>query len=144
MTEFISNAAAIAACDAVVDLVDAGSTNPEGRLLIYAGSVPADADAALGGATLLATLNMSNPAFGNAADAAPGATATAAAISDDTSADATGTATFFRIQDRDGTAVIQGSCGATGSGEDLELSTVSVEAGVIVSVTSLTYTQPES
>lgn len=132
----ISTAARNAACDAVVDLVDAGT--PPGLLKIYAGSVPADVNAALGGATLLATLTMSTTAFG----AASSGVATAAAITSDTSADATGTATFFRITNAAGTAIIQGNVGT--SGADLNLSSTSITAGGTVAVSSLTYTQSGS
>ncbi|HEX9904622.1 MAG TPA: hypothetical protein VGA77_06630 [Propylenella sp.] len=142
MAFFITNVAAKAAADAVVDLVDGGAG--AGLLRIYAGSVPADADAALGGATLLATLTMSDPAFGAAADAAPGATATASAITSDTSADATGTASFFRLLDSNALAIMQGLVTATGGGGDMEINSVSITSGVTVQCTSFTYTQPES
>lgn len=142
MTAFISNDAAKAACDAIVDRLDLGSTNAQSRIRIYSGSVPTDADTALGAQVLLAELNASNPAFGAAADAAPGATATASAISDDTSADATGTASFFRWVDRDVTAVLQGACATSGS--QLNFNTTSISAGAIVSITSFTVTVPES
>ena len=142
MAFFITNVAAKAAADAVVDLVDGGAG--AGLLRIYAGSVPADADTALGAQTLLATLTMSDPAFGAAADAAPGATATASAITSDTSADATGTAAFFRLLDSNALAVMQGLITATGGGGDMELNSVSITSGVTVQCTSFTYTQPES
>lgn len=142
MTGFISNVAALAACDAIVDQVDVGSTNAQGRLRIYSGSVPTDADTALGAQTLLAELNMSNPAFGAAADIAPGARATASAISDDSSADATGTASFFRIVNRNVVAVMQGACATSGS--ELDFNTTSISSGAVVSVTSFTVTVPES
>lgn len=144
MTLSISNAAAIDACDSIVDLVDIGTGTASGHLKIYAGSVPANVDTALSTQTLLADLAMSNPAFGGAADVSPGARATAAAITDDSAADATGTASFFRIVNRDGTAVIQGSVTATGGGGELELNTTSIVAGAAVSVTSLTVTMPEA
>lgn len=142
MTGFISNAAALAACDAIVDRLDLGSTNATARLRIYSGSVPTDADTALGAQVLLAELNMSNPAFGSAADISPGARATAATISDDTTADATGTASFFRMVDRNPTAVLQGA--AATSGAELNFNSVSISAGAIVSCTSFTVTVPES
>lgn len=129
----ISTAAANAACDAVVDLVDAGT--PPGLLKVYAGSVPANCNAALGGATLLGTLTMSNPAFG----AASAGVATAGAITSDTSADATGTATFFRVTNAAGTAIIQGNVDT--SGADLNLSSTSITSGGTIAVSSLTYTQ---
>lgn len=144
MTFYIANASAIAAADAVVDRVDVGTTNPQGRVRIYAGTVPADADAALGGATLLAELNMSNPAFGNAVDANPGATATASAIADDTAADATGTATFFRVVNRDAATVLQGTVTTTGGGGDMEMNSTAIQINATVKINSMTYTQPES
>jgi hypothetical protein len=129
----ITTAAANAACDAVVDLIDAGT--PPGLLKIYAGTVPANANAALGGATLLGTLTFSNPAFG----AASSGVATASAITSDTSADATGTATFFRITNAAGTVIIQGNVDT--SGADLNLSSTSITSGGTIAVSSLTYTQ---
>lgn len=107
-----------------------------GYLRIYAGSVPADADAALGGATLLAELPL------NATCAASASAGSAAfnAITSDSSADATGTATFFRLFASNGTTVIaQGACGT--SGQQLNLSTTSIAAGAIVSCSSFTVSQ---
>jgi hypothetical protein len=144
MTYSITNARAISLCDDHVDAIDTGTTNSEGRLRIYSGSVPADADAALGGATLLAELTFQNPAFGNASDAAPGATATANLPIEDTSADATGTAAFFRIVDRDVTTHSQGSVTATSGGGDLELNSINIQSGATVEITSMTITMPES
>jgi hypothetical protein len=139
----ISNAAAIAACDAIVDRVDLNS--PPGLLRIYSGTPPADADSALSGNTLLSEPVMSNPAFGNAADANPGGRAVANAIADDTDANATGTAAFFRIYNGNGTTcVLQGSVTATGGGGDLTINTVAIQIHALVKVTSLAFTQPET
>ena len=140
MTTFITNAAAIAACDAIVDRLDAGAG--AGKLKIYAGSVPADADASLGAATLLATLTLSDPAFGNAVDNTGKATATANAITSDTAADATGTASFFRATDSNDLAVIQGSVGT--SGQNLNLNSVAIQVGAEVGVTAWTYSVNET
>jgi hypothetical protein len=140
MVGFISNATALAACDAIVDRVDLNS--PPGHLKIYSGSVPADADTVLGAQVLLADLTGSNPFFGPAADINPGARATAAAISDDTSANNTGTASFFRIDQGGGTTIMQGACATSGS--ELNFNTVSIQQFAIVSVTSFTVTVPES
>lgn len=144
MTLSIANAQAIEVCDAVVDSCDLGTTNPQATLVIYSGTPPANVDASLSGNTVLAQLAMSNPAFGGAVDITPGARATANAISDDTDADATGTATFYRILDRDNTPRIQGACGTTGSGAELELNSVNLQAGAAVEVSSLTVTMPEA
>jgi hypothetical protein len=140
MTLSIANAQAIQACDAFVDAVDAGAG--AGILRIYSGSVPANVDTALGAQVVLAELTMSDPAFGAAVDANPNATATANAITDDTAANATGTASFFRIFDSNGVARIQGTCGT--SGAELILNSVSLQSGALVEVLSLTVTMPEA
>lgn len=140
MTFYISNVAAKAACDAITALINAGS--PPGLLKIYAGSVPADNDASIGAATLLATLTFSATAFGAAADLNPGARATAAAITSDSAADATGTAAFFRITNAAGTSVMQGLVST--SGADLNFNTVAFVINAQIDVSSLTLTVPES
>ena len=138
---FVSNVGAKAMCDALTALLDAGGA---GTLQIYdvGGGVPADCDVAISDQTLLAELTLSATAFGAAADATPGAVCTAAAITDDTSADATGTAAFFRAANNAGTAVIQGTCGT--SGADMNLDSLSIVAGGTVSISSWTFTVPES
>jgi len=141
MTLSVANAQAIQMCDAAVDACDLGTTNAQATLTIYSGTPPSLVDTALSGNTVLAQLAMSNPAFGAAADIAPGARATASAISDDTSANATGTATFFRILDRNDVPRIQGSVGT--SGAELNLNSVAIQSGALVQVTSLTVTMPE-
>lgn len=137
----ISNAAALAACNAIVDRIDLGSGAATGLLKIYTGTAPTNVEDAATG-TLLATLTLTNPAFGNAADAAPGATATAATITGDSTADNTGTAGYFRVIDRDATAIIQGDCGTSGAA--LNLNSTSIVAGVQVDITSWTFTVPET
>lgn len=142
MTLSITNAQAITCCDAIVDSCDLGSGVAQATLVIYSGSVPATAGTALGAQVVLAQLPMSNPAFGNAANASPGAIATAAAITSDSAADATGTASFFRILDRNSVARIQGTVGT--SGAELILNSVAITVGTQVSVTSLTVTMSEA
>lgn len=138
----IANAQAIQAADAYADSCDLGSGTAQGRLRFYSGTPPANVDAALSGNTLLAELNGSNPFFGAAVDANPGGRVTANAISDDASADATGTATFARIVDRDGTPRIQLTVGT--SGTEVIVNSAAFQAGALVSVSSLTFTQPEA
>jgi hypothetical protein len=105
-----------------------------GLLRIYSGTPPANADTALSGNTLLAELALSS-AF---AGAASSGVLTANAITADSSADATGTATFFRLLTSGGTAKVQGTVGA-GSG-DLSLNTTSIVSGAQVSVSSMAIT----
>lgn len=107
-----------------------------GTLRIYSGTVPADANAALGAAVLLASLPLAATAFG----AAAAGIATANAITADASADATGTPSFFRVLETDGTTVVfQGTAGT--SGTELILSSGTITFTGNVSVSSLTYTQ---
>lgn len=129
-----------AARDAALNAVTA--TLNSGRLRIYSGTAPANADAALSGNALLAELTLNATAFA----AAVNGVATANAITGDTSADATGTPTFFRLLASNGTTVVyQGTAGA--SGQELNLSNLSagqIVAGGSVNVSSLTITQAAS
>ena len=127
------------ACDAIVDALDAGTA---AVINIYDGSVPADADASIGASTLLAQLTMSATAFGAAADDTPGAIATASAITSDSSANATGTASYFRVLTQNaGTPCMQGTVGTATA--DLILNTVSITIGSTVAITSFTVLLPE-
>lgn len=145
----IANTEAISACDTVVDAIDGGTG--AGLLRIFSAGQPSNADdtagAGTGTATLLAELTLSDPAFGDAADDNPGGKATANAVSDDTSANATGTATWFRAVTSGATAnaagIIDGDVGTT-AGFDLNLDSANISAGATVSVTAWTVTMPES
>jgi hypothetical protein len=138
MTIKVSNAAAIAAVNALTALLAVGG---DGHLKIYSGSVPADADASLGAAVLLSdhTMNTTDE-FPDATDANPGATTSANAITN-VNASASGTASFFRLTNAAGTAVLQGSVGT--SGADMIVSTVTFVSGQPVQITSVTITHPE-
>lgn len=131
----LTNAAASAAADAVVDRLDTGGA---GTIKIYTGTIPTDADTAVGAQTLLATLTFNATAFG----AASNGVATANAITSDSSADATGTATWARLANGSGTTQMDVTVGT--SGEDINFNTVSFVTGATVSITALTYTQPKT
>lgn len=111
-----------------------GDIGASGLLRIYDGTPPTSANDALSGNTLLATLPLS----ATAAPAASGGVLTYSSITDDSSADATGTASFFRVLTSGAAAVAQGSVGT--SGEDINLNTVSIVAGGNVAVSSLVWT----
>jgi len=129
----LSNTGANAAADATCTLLNSG------KLRIYSLTQPTDADTAIVSQVLLAELTFGNPAFG----AAVAGVATANAITGDTSADNTGTATWFRALKSDGSTVIfDGSVGT--SGANLNLNSVAISSGAAVSVTSLTYTQSKT
>lgn len=137
----ISNVAAKALADQLKTQIDIGTT--ASVIDIRSGAQPADPDTAATG-TLLATLTMSDPSFGAATDANPGGLITASAITDDSSADATNTAGYFRIR-ATGTGaddVCDGEVGTSGS--DLNMNTTAITSGSTVSITSMTVTMPES
>ena len=132
----LTNGSASAAADAVVDRIDAGAG--AGTIKIYDGTIPTDADTAVGAQVLLATLTFSDPAFG----AASNGVATASAITSDSSADATGTAAWARIADSVGATVMDVTVGT--SGDDINFNTVAFVAAATISITSLTYTAPKT
>ena len=106
-----------------------------GILRIYSGSRPANVAAAITG-TLLAECVCNASAF---AAAASGGVLTANAISNDSSANASGTASHYRLFRSDGTtAVIDGDVST--SGADLNLDNTSINSGQVVSITSFTIT----
>jgi hypothetical protein len=126
-----------AACDAVVDRLDAGSG--PGKIEIRSGSQPASAgDSATG--TLLATVVLADPAFGNAGASSPGQ----AALVDPGAVVgvAAGTAGWFRAMDSDSTTVLDGSVTATGGGGDLTLATTTISVGLSVDITGGPVTMP--
>lgn len=132
MASRLSDEVRTLACDAVVDSLDAGAG--PATIKIYTGSQPADADDAASG-TLLATITMSDPAFGAAsagvatADNTPALSATAAA---------SGTAGWFRAADSNDTNRIDGDVGE-GSGT-LNLDNTDIVSGQTVTVTGWTVT----
>lgn len=105
-----------------------------GFIKIYSGSVPANVAASLGAAVLLAQLTTATP-FGTVTSGV----LTLGTVTSDSSADNTGTASFYRQTDSGGTAQIQGSVGT--SGADMNLNTTAIVAGATVSITSGTYTE---
>lgn len=115
-----------------------------GLLRIYSGTEPTTANTALSLGTthfLLAELTLNATAFGAPAASGNDRVATANAITADSSADATGTASFFRLFQSGGTTVVyQGTAGT--SGQQLNLNSLDIIAGGNVSISSLTVTQP--
>jgi hypothetical protein len=109
-----------------------------GTINIYSGAQPLNANTALGSNTLLATLTFGSPAFGAPASGV----LTANAI---TGADAlaSGTATFARCFESDGTTVIMDIQVGTSAAFALVLSSTAIVDGNPVSISSLTYTVTE-
>lgn len=113
-----------------------GNALNSGLLRIYDGTQPVDAATAVSTQILLAELTLNADAFGAAASGVISANA----ITADSSANASGTASWFRCAQSDGTTVMfDGTVGTTGA--DLNLDSVSITAGGTVNVTSFTYTE---
>lgn len=97
---------------------------------IYDGSRPATGGAAT---TLLAELTVAGT-FGSVS----GQVLTVGAVTSDSSANATGTATWFRVVTSGGTFVLDGNVGTSGS--DLNLNSTSIATGQVVAISSFTIT----
>lgn len=136
---YVTNAVAQAIANAIATANDAGTA---AVIEIYAGTVPADADATPSSPTLLASLTMSATSFGSATDANPGGRITANSITADSSADNTGTAAYWRAKTQTGgTVVMQGEVAT--SGKSMTINTTAITAGSTVSLSAMTVTQPE-
>lgn len=121
-------------------LAEAFGASP--KLRLYSGTMPTNADTALSGNTQLAELICAATPFSGFSDTGTAARATFGAIAPDASADATGTATFWRILDSAGTTVkCQGAAGT--SAAELILNTTAITAASQVSVTSATIDLPK-
>lgn len=112
------------------DAIDAGAG--AGFLRIYDGTRPATGGTAT---TLLAELTYTDPCAPNAS----GGVLTFSAITPDSSANASGTATWGRAVDSTGAFVKDFSVGT--SGADLNLNTTTITSGVQVSCTSAALTE---
>lgn len=125
----LSNAAVNAEANALSPLLN------NGYLRLYDGTQPTNADTAVGSQVLLAELRFN----ATAAPSAVNGVLTFNAITQDSSANNTGTASWFRALASDGSTVyLDGSVGTTGC--DLNMSTTSIVAGSIVGVNSFIYT----
>jgi hypothetical protein len=107
-----------------------------GYIRIYSGTRPATPETAISGNTLLAELRFGATAFG----AASNGTITANAIVAEDAATA-GTASWARILASDGTTALWDDEVGTAT-TNIQLPTVTIGAGVQVSITSLTHTVP--
>lgn len=105
-----------------------------GKVRIYSGTRPATGGTAT---TLLAELPLSATAGTVSAGVL-----TLNAITADSAADATGTASWFRVLTSANVAVIDGDVGASGS--DLNLNTTSLVVNGSVAISSFTITEPNA
>lgn len=121
---------ALLAYDATAHTASVADQLGGGTLVVYSGTKPTTVDTALSGNTALATFSFAAAASWAASSGGvqnldiPTTTVTASA---------SGTATFFRILNSSGTALIQGTVAT--SGGDFNLSSTTVTSGDNVSIT---------
>jgi glutamate synthase domain-containing protein 3 len=127
----LSDVAANAQANAAAALLNSGT------IQIYSGTQPVNANTALSGNTLLATLTLGSTAFGTSV----AGVITANPITSGTAV-ATGTATFARWFEANGTTVVwDEQVGVTGAA--LNLNIVEIVTGGLVSCTSYAHQVPE-
>jgi len=121
------NVARTLLADTLVDLFDLGATNAEGRIRIYTA----------GGITLLATILMANPSFGNAVN---GVADGLGLPWSDPMASGSGTAAEFTVLDRDESVILTGAVAE--SGEEMSFPQLEIAVNDIVKLLSVSYTAP--
>lgn len=132
-----TNSSAASTLTALLTAIDAGAG--AALCIIYSGTAPATAEASLSGNTVLANVALADPS-----GSVTSKTLTFSGMpKSDSSVDATGTASFFRIVTSTdgttiGTPVLQGTVGT--SGTDMIVSSTSLVASTTFQITSLSIT----
>jgi len=126
MSITLSTAARNAAVNGIVDLIDGGTGDATGDLVVTNSSD-----------SIIATSTFSATAFGDAASG----TATANAITGDTSM-VGGTAARWQARNKANSEIMRGSVGIAGSGADMIVSTTTFPAGGSLTISSFTVTMP--
>ena len=129
------NAVKNSALDTIKTAIDAGAG--AGTIKIYTGTQPTTAADAIVAQVLLGTLTFSDPCGTSASG-----TLTMSAITQDSAADATGTATWARIADSTGATVCDVDVTATGGGGTLQFNTTSFVIGGPILISAFTITVP--
>jgi hypothetical protein len=120
------------------EMLDALTDNAaSGILRIYDGTRPTDADTAVSTQVVLAELTMGATAFGSAS----GGVLTANPITSDSSANATGTASWARLWQSNGTTPIADFSVGVSSAEVI-INTTSIVTAAVVSCSAMTITAP--
>lgn len=128
LTPRLSAASRNLALNAALDVLNGG------HVLILDGTQATDADTAIGAQVTLANVGMNATAYA----AASAGSKAANAFTADTSADATGTASWYRKRTSGNTAVWDGSIGT--SGANINFNSVAISAGANVNITGFTAT----
>lgn len=127
-----------AAGNAIVDLIDEGTARSTGYMEVRDGDKPSTPQVAAPG-VLLATLTLSNPAFANFANGR----SQADDIASDTDIAENGIASWFRVYNRDGLAVLDGTITPVGEGGDIEFESVNFIKGGTVIIDGLEAVMPQ-
>lgn len=136
----LANLTARAMADAFTTYLDGGTA---GIIRIYDSTIPTDADTAVGAQVLLAELTFSATSFGAATDGNPGGLITANAITSDSSANATGTASWARLLTQAGGATVC-DVNVSTAAATINFNTTAFTAGSNIAITAFTFTMPES
>ncbi len=128
-----SRAASTAFCNDIITRLGSNA-----KMKVYTGTIRANPEAGIAGQVLLGTCALATPTIGTES----GGTLTFGAISNDVSADATGTATWVAFETSGGVGVLDAECGVVGSGEAVEFVTTSFVAGAPVAITAGTLRLP--
>lgn len=131
----LSNDAANDALTAILNKINAGTAAAAPTIKIYNGTKPAGPDTAVGAQVLLGTLTCSATA-----GTVGSRQLNFNPITQDSSADATSTATWARILNRDETPVIDVDVSAVGGSGFLQMNTVSIVAGGPILISSMQFT----
>lgn len=135
MTIQLSTAVRNAMLDSIESTIGAAAV-----LKVFQGTLPANCAAADAG-TVLATVNLPSDYMANAASGSKAKSGTW----EDTSADATGTAQYWRLYANDGTTChAQGTVTAEGGGGDMEVDNTSLAAGQKFTVVTFTLGAPNA
>jgi hypothetical protein len=123
---------------AIVNAIDQGTANPNAYLEIRTGSKPESPQVAATG-TLLATFDFSFPSFNSFANGV----AFARPIVNSDGVISSGIAGWFRIFNRDGVAVIDGSISEVGGDGDIQFDSINFILGGAATIPSLRGTVPQ-
>lgn len=128
-TVHFTNALKTGVLTQIQNAIDAGSAG--GTIKIYTGAIPTTADTAVTSQVLLGTLTFSETCGVNASGSL-----TMAAITQDSAADNSGTATWARIADSSGVTVMDIDVSTTGGTGALQLNTTNIVKGGPILITS--------
>lgn len=131
----LSNAAANDALTAILNNINAGSAVSYPTISIYNGTKPAGPDTNITSQVLLGTLNCSVTA-----GVVSSRQLNFNPITQDASADATSTATWARIINRDNAAVVDVDVSTVGGSGFLQMNTTSIVSGGPILINSMQFT----